>query len=161
MAVVVIGTTEAFIVAPPVLSLGNWFIQPLRGHSRYKVILVKCDQKEVNFYRDMLREAVGTEGRVERIIQHFERQSIDVVVVEHTPKLDVTEVRFIGGGRSYATSHQQIVRVDDSLDSLIVQRVLDHAANETGNINAVDVEAKLEQLLAVGALDGGLTKIEY
>lgn len=159
MAVTVVGLKEAFVIEPEIGLRGNWFIEPLRKHPRYKAVLVKCDNTEVSFYRDMIRDAVEKEGRVERILQHLERQSIDVVVVERDVTFSSMEcIRFIGGGRDYVTTMQQIVRVDDSADAEIIQRALDY--NLTA-VESVDVETKLKQLLAVGVLHGKLTKIEY
>jgi hypothetical protein len=159
MAVTVVGLKEAFVIEPEVGLIGDWFIEPLRNHPRYKAVLAKCGNTEIAFYRNMIRDAVDKEGRVERIIQHLERQSIDVVVVERERTFaNVDCIRFIGGGRDYGTTMQQIVRVDSSIDAEIVQRALDHGLTSE---EPMDVETKLNQLLAIGVLKGKLTKIEY
>lgn len=163
MAVIVVGTKEAFVIESEQGLSGDWFIEPIRDHARFKVIVAKCGRREIPFYRNMIRDAVAIEGRVERILQHFERQSIDVIVVERDIAfLNIESIRYIGGERDYSTTLQQIVRVDQSIDAEVVQRALDSAAKDTGvDFGSSVIEACLNQLLALGVLEGQLKKIEY
>jgi hypothetical protein len=159
MAVIVVDVKEAFVINPEQSwGKGEGFIEALRDHPRYKAILVKCHHKEVSFYRDMIRDSVAKEGRVDRILQHLERQGIDVVVVEREPKFNTERIRYIGGGREYFSGQAQIVKVDDTIDPEIVQRALDHAAKQSGDVT---YESILRHLLDLGVLQGTLTKIEY
>lgn len=162
MSVVIISRTSAIVVTEKI-GEPQYLLHVFRGHYRYKAVVVKCDHRNVAFYRDTLRDAEEKEGRVERFLDYIKRQGLDLVIVEKDESSH-TKISYIrpDNTRYEVTQPAVIVKVDDSVDPLIAQRAMDvWATNSRHTPHPTELVHEIEHLVERGMLPGKLTEIKF
>jgi hypothetical protein len=161
MAVVVISQNSAIIVTENI-GEPQYFLKVLKDHYRYQAILVKCEHRDVKFYKDTLHDCEGKEGRVERFLDHIKRRGLDVVTVEKVQ--DENKIFYVrpDDTRYEVTKPAVIVKVDDSVDPIIAQRALDvWYRNSLNRPYPTSLVHEIEALVAQQLLPGKLTEIKF
>ncbi|WDS62162.1 hypothetical protein [Pseudomonas phage D6] len=124
MSVVVVSKTEIHeIVDGP----RNWitFTFNPNDNGHFVAILVKCNEADGNFYRDIMHEASCDLGRIKRFLQYLARRGTDVIYVYLMPD-GTREIMYYAPDSAHVIKNDAaIVRVDDSVDPVIMQRAMD------------------------------------
>jgi hypothetical protein len=162
MAVVIISRDSAIIVTENIGS-PQYFLKVLKGHYRYQAILVKCSHLDVPFYKDTLRDCADKEGRVERFLEHINRQGLDVVTVEKNEQGE-NKIFYIrpDDSRYEVTKPAVIVKVDDTVDPVIAQRAMDvWSKNSRRTPYPTKLVHEIESLVTQQLIPGKLTEIKF
>jgi len=152
MAVVILSTTEIHEVQEKHDS--DYLVLKLLDNDVYKAMVIKCTTRDGAFYRDMMREHTGSVGRMARFIDYLTRRGTEVIYVEKEENGDRRVV--------YATQHEHrrvpndvaIIRVDDSIDPVLMQRAMDKDRWVRGQIGQpYEIASSIDHLISNGLIN--------